>query len=61
MTPLFWSVVAQVGFWGWLAGSAGFILTVFPHRGSFRATSAVRWGAPLLFCYLLWAVGMLKA
>lgn len=56
-----WSIVAQIGFWGWLAASIGFILTVFPERGVFRSAAAVRWGGPLLLSYVAWVVGMLMA
>ena len=56
-----WSVVAQVGFWGWLLGTVGYILAVFPHRGSFRNGASLRWGIPLFLCYLVWVVGMLNA
>ena len=56
-----WSIVAQAGFWGWLLGTVGFILTVFPQRGSFRGASAFRWGIPLLLFYVVWVVGMLNS
>ena len=56
-----WSIVSQIGFWGWVLGSVGFILTVFPHRGSFRGREAFRWGLPLLLFYAVWVVGMLNA
>ena len=56
-----WSIVAQVGFWGWLVTTIGFILTVFPHRGVFLGTAAIRWGIPLFLSYVVWVVGMLKA
>jgi hypothetical protein len=56
-----WSVVSQVGFWGWLLTAVGFILTVFPGRGLFRSVAALRWGAPMLLFYLLWVVGMINA
>jgi|PlaIllAssembly_1097288.scaffolds.fasta_scaffold478666_2 hypothetical protein len=56
-----WGVVAQIGFWGWMLGTVGYILTVFPHRGSFLIGASLRWGIPLLLCYLVWVVGMLNA
>jgi hypothetical protein len=56
-----WSIVSQIGFWGWVLGSVGFILAVFPHRGSVRGTEAFRWGLPLLLFYAVWVVGMLYA
>lgn len=55
-----WSVVAQAGFWGWLATTVGFILTVFPGRGAFVGAAAVRWGVPMLLSYLVWVAGLLK-
>jgi hypothetical protein len=56
-----WSIVAQVGFWGWLLATVGYILAVFPHRGTFLGRASLRWGIPLFLCYLVWVVGMLKA
>jgi len=56
-----WSLVAQAGFWGWLLVTVGFILTVFPHRGTFCGAKAFRWGIPLLLFYLVWVVGMLRS
>ncbi len=56
-----WSVVSQIGFWGWLATTAGFILTVFPQRGVFRGGAALRWGMPMLLSYVVWVVGMLQS
>ena len=57
---LAWSIVAQAGFWGWLATTTGFILTVFPGRGLFRGRKALLWGVPMLCCYLVWVAGMLQ-
>jgi hypothetical protein len=56
-----WGVVTQVGFWGWLLLAIIFILSVFPHRDSFRSDRAFRWGIPLILLYLVWVVGMLNA
>ena len=56
-----WSVVAQFGFWGWVFAAAGFILSAFPHRNTFRSSGALGWGVPFLFFYTAWIIGMLRA
>lgn len=57
----FWSVVVEVGFFGWVGATIGFILQVFQGEKGFDGRRALRWGTLFLISYFLWIVGMLKA
>jgi hypothetical protein len=56
-----WSMVCLAGLWGFLLSTVCCILQGFPARGVLAARPCLRWGAALLFCFLLWMVGMANA
>jgi hypothetical protein len=58
---VFWSMMVEVGFLGWIGCAIGFILRVFIGEKGFNAKRAVFWGVLILFFYALWIVGMLRA
>ncbi len=61
MTAESWALLCEIGCWGWILSSAGFILGSFPARGFFRAGNALGWGGSFLACYALWIIGMMHA
>lgn len=59
---LVWSIIVEAGFWGWVIGVIGFILTAFgKNEGEFFPRKAVSWGVMVLVCYCLWMLGMVRA
>lgn len=57
----FWSIVLELGFFGWVGAVAGFIMQVFQGKKGFVIRRAWGWGGLFLISYLLWIIGMLKA
>jgi hypothetical protein len=56
-----WSVVSQIGFWGWVLATVGFIFRAMPARDTFRGRAAVCWGGGVVVFYVVWVIGMLNA
>ncbi len=57
----FWSVVREVGFFGWVGAVIGFIIQVFQGEKGFVVRRALGWGGLFLISYAIWIIGMLKA
>jgi len=55
-----WALLAEIGLWGWIMATIGFILHAFPAAQSFNKTAAFWWGSSLVILYTLWVVGMLQ-
>lgn len=58
---LFWSIVCEVGFIGWIGCAIAFILRVFTGERSFVPRRAIFWGILIVLFYSLWLAGMLRA
>jgi len=58
---LSWTMVCLAGLWGFVLCTVGLILQGFPARGVLAARPCLRWGSALLFCFILWMVGMANA
>lgn len=58
---VFWSVLLEIGFLGWVGGSLAFIFRAFSGRKGFNVRQAFGWGLFVILSYALWIVGMLKA
>ncbi len=58
---VFWSMIVEVGFLGWIGCAIGFILRVFIGEKGFNSKRAFFWGVLILFFYALWIVAMLRA
>lgn len=61
MPSTLWSMVSLAGLWGFVLSTLGFIKNGFPARGLFDRVASLKWGAALLFSFLLWMVGMAHA
>lgn len=61
MIATFWTALCLAGLWGFVGCTFGFILQGFPARGVFDRKSALKWGAALLACFILWVAGMANA
>jgi tetratricopeptide (TPR) repeat protein len=57
----FWSVVLEIGFFGWVGAVIGFIIQVFQGEKGFVVRRALGWGGLFLVSYAIWIMGMLKA
>ena len=58
---VFWSMIVEVGFLGWIGCAIGFILRVFIGAKGFNSKRALFWGVLIIFFYTLWIVAMLRA
>ena len=58
---IFWSVILEIGFLGWIGCAIGFIFRVFIGEKGFNPKRAFFWGTLILLFYALWIVGMLRA
>ena len=57
----FWSIILELGFFGWLGSIIGFVMQVFLGEKGFNGKRALGWGIVFLISYFLWITGMLKA
>jgi len=57
----FWSIVLEIGFFGWVGATVGFIMQVFQGEKGFVTKRALGWGTLFLISYFIWILGMLKA
>ena len=61
-TPnVFWSILMEVGFIGWISCTIGFIFRVFTGEKGFDGRRALLWGGLIIIFYALWIVGMMRA
>lgn len=56
-----WTIVCQVGLWGWITSTISLIVKAFPERGAINVKSAGRWGGAVVAFFALWIVGMVLA
>jgi hypothetical protein len=56
----FWSVVVEVGFWGWVGAAIAFIWLVVGAK-EWNRRRAAAWGLAIAAFYALWIVGMTRA
>jgi hypothetical protein len=58
---VFWSIIVEIGFLGWIGCAIGFILRVFTGNKGFNVNRAFFWGFLIIFFYAVWIAGMLRA
>jgi hypothetical protein len=58
---VFWSMMVEVGFLGWIGCAIGFILRVFIGKKGFNSKRAFFWGVLIILFYTVWIVAMLRA
>lgn len=56
-----WSIVLEIGFWGWVAGVLLFIMTGFNAENRVIPKRGLLLGGWIVFFYTLWIVGMMNA
>lgn len=56
-----WSIVLEIGFWGWVGGVLLFIATGFNAENRVIPKRGFVWGGVILFFYSLWIIGMMNA
>lgn len=56
-----WSVVLEIGFFGWVAGALLFIFRAFHSGQQMIIKRGLFWGGIVIFFYALWILGMMKA
>ncbi|MBI4619766.1 MAG: hypothetical protein HY739_06355 [Desulfobacterales bacterium] len=58
---VFWSILLEIGFIGWIGCTIGFIFRVFTGEKGFDSRRALLWGGLIIIFYALWIVGMMRA
>ena len=58
---VFWSILLEIGFIGWIGCAIGFIFRVFTGEKGFDGRRALLWGGLIIIFYALWIVGMMRA
>jgi hypothetical protein len=60
---VFWSLVVEVGFLGWIGSALCFIVSAFPdgRSGRKRLGRSLTWSILLVISFSLWIIGMIKA
>jgi len=58
---VFWTIVLEIGFLGWIGCAIGFILRVFTGEKGVVRRRALLWGGMVIVFYALWIVGMMRA
>ena len=58
---VFWSVVVEVGFLGWVGCTIAFIWLVLGAKEGWRRRKAAVWGVLVFGFYALWIIGMMRA
>jgi len=53
-----WSVLAEIGFLGWVGATVGLIWSVVDAQGQFVWRHGVLWGSVLAVFFALWLIGM---
>jgi hypothetical protein len=61
MSPEFWSVVAVLSFWCWVATVGIGIASAFPKGRRYDARAALYWGGLAFVFGIIWVVGLTKA
>lgn len=56
-----WSIVLEIGFWGWVSGVLLFIFTGFNAEHRVIPKRGLLLGGLIIFFYTLWIVGMMNA
>ncbi len=56
-----WAIVCELGFFGWVGCTIGFIFRAFGDDDTFHGRRALFWGVLVVLFYALWVLGMMKA
>ena len=53
-----WSLMMEIGFWGWVFSTIGLIWYGFNHQRPIRAQTGLQWAAMILGFYGIWVVSL---
>ncbi|MFQ5580816.1 MAG: hypothetical protein ACE5FZ_09400 [Nitrospiria bacterium] len=56
-----WSIILEVGFWGWITGTLLFIFRAFDSEHQLNMRRGFYFGGIVIFFYSLWIIGMMNA
>ncbi|MBN1356825.1 hypothetical protein JXA40_11235 [bacterium] len=57
----FWSVVVEIGFFGWIGSTIAFIFKGFDDQNNLVKNKAFFWGVLIVMFYALWVAGLVNA
>ncbi|MBI2890133.1 MAG: hypothetical protein HYY13_05040 [Nitrospirae bacterium] len=61
-TPgVFWSIVIEIGFWGWIGCLVGFFWHALGEDGRWIGRRALAWLGGIVVSYGVWVLGLIKA
>ena len=61
MPSVFWSIVLEIGFFGWVGSALLFIFQAIDENERLVKRKAILWGTLLIVSYGLWVVGLVNA
>lgn len=56
-----WSIILEIGFWGWVSGTFLFIFRSFGPDYKIIPRQGIFWGGVVILFYAMWIIGMMKA
>ena len=56
-----WSVVVEVGFFGWVIAVIGLIWRIRDQEGIWSPRQGILWGSGAVICFAVWIIGMIFA
>ncbi|MBN1550887.1 hypothetical protein JW979_05445 [bacterium] len=57
----FWSLVVEIGFFGWIGSTIAFIFKGFDDKENLNKKRALFWGLMIVLFYAIWVTGLVNA
>ncbi len=57
----FWSVVVEIGFFGWIGSTIALIFNGFDDSDALIKKKALFWGILIVVFYAIWIIGLVNA
>ncbi len=57
----FWSVIVEVGFFGWIGSTIALIFKGIDENDNLVKSKALFWGLAIVVFYAIWIIGLNKA
>lgn len=57
----FWSIVVEIGFFGWIASAFAFIFKAIDEENHLNKRNAAIWGGLIVLFYAIWVTGLVNA
>jgi hypothetical protein len=57
----FWSILVEIGFFGWIGSTIALIFRGFDEDNNLNKKKALFWGVLIVIFYALWVAGLVNA